>query len=468
MPRASRPTIASWYTARSVTFDSSRRSDLFWTLDAPVSRDSLFVYFDRPSLPVTAADADVLAEQGVEPLAMTSSASLADGVRVHGSGAGFAKLKSQFRRRIVSAWFRSLLEGRPANVFISANLYYFATQYAYWYDFFEANGVKVSVSPYDFTRPYAAKNLAMEHLGGVSVSYQWSNLDFASIEMSTCSDAMFTFGPAYRWVYEANRSQIGRLISCGYITDHSFAATRERSAEMRARLKAAGAEFVLAYFDENSSDDRMQVISNERAASIYRDLLGHVLRDTAFGLILKPGYPRTLRDRLGEDVWDLLDRAVATGRCVLMDEGSYVTERYPAEAAQAADAAVGLLLSGTVALESHLAGTPTVFLDLESLNDRNVYRGGEGTVVFRSTERLLAALDSYRADKASVPAFGDLSDWAAGRDEFRDGRAAERLGGYVTTLHNAFVGGATRDQALAVADSAYAAAWGAGSVIPWQ
>lgn len=470
MPRAEAPAIASWYTARSVTFDRARRSDLFWALDAPVPRPNLMVYWDRPSLPVTAADADALAAEGIEPLALTAGASVARGVRVHAPGRRVRRMKAGLAARIAAAWAYSLYEGRWPNVFLTANAYYFATQYAWWTDFFESAGVRVSVSPYDFTRPYAAKNLALERLGGVSVSYQWSNIDVGTVEMSGCSDAMFSFGPAYWPVFREAGSQIGRLLYGGYVTDHAFEAVKPAASELRSALEAAGARQVVALLDENSSNGRMQVITNERARSWYRPFLERVTADPEFGLVIKPGYPLTLRDRLGEETCALLDAALATGRAVMLDRGTWVTEQYPAEAAAAADVCVGLLMSGTAALECRLAGAPTVFLDMERLHYRDVYEWGAGTVVFETPEAVLAAIDRRREHpraKASK-AFGDLTRWAECRVELRDGRAAERIGTYVAWLHETLAAGGTRDEALAEADRRYAESWGEGSVVPWR
>ena len=46
------------------------------------------------------------------------------------------------------------------------------------------------------------------------------------------------------------------------------------------------------------------------------------------------------------------------------------------------------LLSGTVALESYLSGTPVVFLDLEKLYSNPIYQWGKGKVVFDNLDAL--------------------------------------------------------------------------------
>lgn len=465
--RDAKATVASWYTARTITFDRSLRSDLFWLLDSPLDRDRVLLYFDRPDVPAPEHASETLSAQGVRATAFSAAAAGESGVGLWSAGPAYRAKRAELARALMGDVFALALRGRVSAPFYVFNLFYFAEKYAWWLDFFTANSVKVSVSPYDFTKTYMPKNRALRDAGGVAVSYQWSNFDFASLGMAASTDVYASFGPRYREVYRANRSQIATMLYNGYVTDLAFQAAKPRASAEREQLEAAGARYVVAFFDENSSDARSSVISDACAAASYRRLLEWVLADESLGLVLKPGYPRTLRRRIG-DVAQLLDRAIATGRCLLMDSGSHVTDRYPAEAALAADLAIGLLLSGTAALEAYLAGTPTVFLDVERLYHMPVYEYGSGTIVFDSAEKLVLAVDAVRRDPEAIPGFGDLSRWAEGRDAHRDGRAAERLGTYVSGLVDAFDSGADRDGAIAAANAAYAREWGEGNVVAWD
>lgn len=468
---ASRPSgaaIATWHTGRRVTFERAMRSDVFWMLDAEgIRREDVLVYFDRADVTAARDALAALAGEGVSAVALSAAAAGGSGMAVWSPGERYRAERRAGVRALVGAAAASLARGRWVTAFVLANAYHFVERYAYWADFFGSHRVKVSVSPYDFTKPYMAKNLALRRCGGVSVSYQWSNMSFVACGLSNSSDALFAFGPAYRPVFEGHRTRAGRTLYSGYVTDHAFAAARPAAEALRARLDAAGARTVLAFLDENSSDSRMSIITNEATTAVYRVFLQRVLDDPAFGLVVKPGYPRTLSERIAP-VWGLAQEAVATGRCVFLDEGAHVTDRYPTEAAQAADACVGLLMSGTAALETWLSGTPTVFLDDEGLLDHEVRAWGQDAVVFDSPEAILDAFDRWRAEPASLPGFGDLSRWAEGRDTFRDGRAAERMGAYIGWLHEALASGAGRDEALERADRLYAEAWGEGAVVTWR
>jgi hypothetical protein len=455
--------IASWYTGRTVTFDLRHRSDLFWLLKSPIPREQVLVYFDRADLPVTGEMADILSKEQVRSIALSGPARTSPAVPVWSRGPAFAQtLRSQVLR-VAREALRGVLTFHPVRWFLISNMLIFAWYFSYWYDFFRSQGIKINVNPFDFSRMSICMHLAIERNNGVGISYQWSNLSFASTQFGSGATTLFSFGPAYRGIFEQSRSAADNLAYCGYITDYSFPELKERSLNMRKLLQDRGVTFTICYFDENSSDDRMSVIPNSRSTEIYKRLIERMLEDRTIGLIFKPGYPKTLRQRIAS-IQGLLDQAIASGRCLLMDKGSYVTEQYPAEAAQAADLCIGLLLSGTVALESFLTGTPTIFLDLEGLYSNPIYRNGRGNLVFDDLNKMFAAITNYRKNAQGIPGFGDLSQWAGDRDPYKDNNAALRIGQYINWLSEMLNQGRSREDALQYANRQYREQWGAGSI----
>ena len=460
------PVIANWHTGQKIAFDDKNRTAFYWLIKSPIPRSRVLVYFNRQNTPLSPGSAACLAEHGMHAVALAPQATAAQGIPAWQPGALYAREQKASLRLVGRALAATLCARSTAPSFFSVNALVFSHQYAYWRDFFTRYGVKVSISLNDFTRPYLAKNAALRDCGGVSVSYQFSNLWFSSLQMSNCSDVVFSFGPAYLPFWKSNNSSARYLIYTGYLSDYSFKTNRPAALELRRRLLAAGARQIVCFFDENSSDDPMCLISHERTRQVYRAFLEKVLREPGLGLICKPGYPRTLRQRLGPDISALIEQARDTGRCVFVEDGDYATDAYPTLAAQAADVCVGLLLSGTVALEAFLSGTPTVFLDLEKLYFNPIYPKGKNRIVFDSLDRLFAGLDAFLRDRTSIPGFGDLADWAKGRDPFRDGRAAERAGRYINNLYEAFARGEDREAALASANDDYRAQWGQDSIVP--
>lgn len=461
------PLIAAWYTGKIATFDLKKRSDFFWLLKSDIPREQVLIYFDRKDIPATDKTADALNKECVKFLALSNNAITSKNIPVWHTGEKYKEMKKYLIRLILKNYLLNVVKLNMTPLFFVINMLYFARQYAYWHGFFSSNNIKININPADFFKSNIPMILALNENGGVSISYQWSNLNFSSIPISNCSDVMFSFGPAYKWVWEANHSPINVLIYCGYITDYSFKEVKESSLIIRKQLLDRGVKFILCYFDENSMDDRMAGITHERSARIYKYLIEKMLEDETLGLIFKPGYPKTLYQRIST-ISGLIEKAKESGRCVFMDKGSYVTEQYPTEAAQAADLSVCLLLSGTVALESYLSGTPAVFLDLEKLYSNPIYQWGKDTVVFDSLDKLFAKIYQYRENSGNMPGFGDLSSWVKDRDSFKDGNASLRMGQYIKWLFEKLNVGGTREDAIEYANQKYVEFWGKVNVVKWH
>lgn len=461
------PIIASWYTGKSVTFDSKKRSEFFWLMGPDISREQVLVYFDRTDVSLPEDCAEILNKESIKYLALSSKAANSKDIPIWHPSRKYRQLKRYFIMFIIKSYFVCTMKMNFVPFFFIAHMLYFVLQYSYWLDFFSSNNIKINVSPNDFTKMYAPKNLALEKNGGVSISYHWSNYNWSLAKLSGCSTVMFSFGPAYKRIWEENRSIIGNIIYSGYITDYSFKEVKENSLKLRNQLLSKGVKFIICFFDENSSNNRMSVIPNKRSAEIYEFFIRKMLEDETMGLIFKPGYPKTLYKRIAS-ISNLIEKAKETGRCIFMDKGSYVTEQYPTEAAQAADLCVGLLLSGTVALESYLSGIPTVFLDLERLYSNPAYQWGNGKVVFDSLGKLFSAINQVRYKSEGIPGFGDLSSWVKDKDPFRDGKASLRMGQYIKWLFEKFKAGETREEAIEYANYKYAKYWGKENVVKWH
>lgn len=458
------PCILSWYTGRSVTFDPGKRSDFFWALNSGVPLKNLLVYFDREDIPVSDSDARALKTAGAGAVFLAKAPGQTKEIRRWKPGRRRRQLMAGLIFRALKDYSRDVLGGKLTHPFYLLNLFYFISKYAYWVDFFTSHNVKVCVSPNEISRSHLAQKIALRHCAGVSVSYQWAHLNFSPISLSSGSDVMFSFSPAYSWVWENNHSCVESIVSCGYITDAAFAEVKERSRDLRRRLVSKGVTFVLAFFDENSSDDEMAVLTSRKFQVIYSGFIEKILDDPSLGLIFKPGYPKTLYTRLSP-ISGLLEKARQSQRCVFMEQGGYLTEQYPAEAALASDLCVGVLFSGTAALEASLSGRPTVFLDLEKMCSHPVYEWGRGKVVFDCLGDLFCAIEKYRVNPAEIPGFGDLSSWSRDKDCFKDGKASLRMGRYITWLYERVASGEGRQEALANVNARYRAEWGEDSVI---
>jgi hypothetical protein len=271
---------------------------------------------------------------------------------------------------------------------------------------------------------------------------------------------MFGYSPIDAEVERKSGSQIAFHVATGYHGDHRFARLRNMASDVRATLQKNGAEFIIAFFDENSSPDERWHTGNRFQAENYEFLLEKLLSEPRLGLVFKPKVPATLRRRIGP-VAQLLEKAIQTGRCHLYEKGVVQGTYPPAIAALSADVAIhGHLCAGTAGVEAALAGVRTLLLDREGWSVSPLYRLGVGRVVFINWLELWNALVEYRRSPERFPGFGDWSPMINELDPFHDGRAAERMGMYLHWLLEGLKAGERREKVLADAAERYGRAWG--------
>ncbi len=462
-PSSVLPTIAVNYSGKGLTQDLSRNSDLFWLPFADVDPGQVLVYFTRSDDPLDQQHYDTLKSGGVGCVALN------DRARTRSDFPGWISDRSQKRRARLTGWvvLQMLLSlpARPRHLlWIVARSLEFVRQYAYWYTFFSDHNVRIHLNFVDWFGERVASDQVMHDLGGISISYQRSEESLPALRASAVH-VHFGFSPRNAVDERLAGSSIRQFVSAGYINDHAFARVGSRGALLRSHLEKAGAKFVVCYFDEGSVDDKRLNVSHEHAAQHYRFLLTRLLEDEELGLILKPKKPSTIRTRLRGEVEKMLDSALATGRCILLEEGVVTTPELPCEPGYAADLCVGLLVGATATLEARLAGTPGVLIDRERILHHPFRGGSEGKIIFEDWQTLWSALEVYRLDPEANSDFGDWGTLLDEMDPFRDGRAAERIGEYVGALATGLMEGLHREEVMEFAAHQYTTRWGLDKVI---
>jgi hypothetical protein len=249
----------------------------------------------------------------------------------------------------------------------------------------------------------------------------------------------------------------------GYIGDYRFPLLKSNAAALKNRLRQSGARHILAYCDGNSTNDPRWNVGHEFIREQYIFLLEKVLSEPWFGLVLKPKAPGTLRKRLG-DVALILKKAEETGRCFVFEGGSILGAYPPAASALAADITVDHLAGATAAMESVLAGVPTLLVDREGWKISRLHRLGHGKVVFEDWDKTWKACVDHWKRPGGIPGFGDWSEIIDDIDPFRDGKAAERIGVYLRWLVDGFKAGLPRKTVMADASERYCRAWGGDKI----
>jgi len=458
------PVLATQYQPLGLTFDMTKRVDFFWLLNSKIPYAQVLVYFVRPDTPATDEMDHILRKNGVKSLAKSEAATRTSKIPVYRPSMTLTEILSRLTGSVILQVFKELFYFRLESLGYLAGAFYFVREYSKTYDFYKSAGIKVDVYNADSAYFDIPRWLALEAVGGVSVSYQRSHTAVRQIFLASTADVYFHFGPYYLPLSQKYEYDNHATLTCGYITDYSFATVKKRSKALRKKITAMGGKFIICYFDENSSDDRLSLIPNRKSAYVYERLLRWVIADETIGLICSPKRPANLNKRLS-NIAVLMEKAKATGRCIFMG-GDYTASNYPAETAQASDIVISLLLGGTTALESALSGQRVIYLDLEGLYSFPEYGLGKDTTVFDNLDNMINAIEKYRCDPKSFDKLGniDMMPMLKEKDPFRDGKAAERIGQYLQWLLESFNKGETREEAIKCANRNYAQMWGAENV----
>jgi hypothetical protein len=448
-PKSERSVLATEYTGYFNVNRPECYSDLFFWQQSGLAGDALLLTFALPADPVTEERTVELAQHGIRAVALNSEGTTTPSVPLFwywpGSGSDSAWRPNAGRAR-ENRWIRRQVEE-----------YWSARNY--WAELFRRENVKVFATWYRYDGLHCAIGDAIRSVGGIMTIYQRASQPDAGPDIAIDSDIAFGYAPLDAEVDRRSGSIVRYHVAVGYFGDHRLPLLRQPAAELRDQLKRCGAEFIVAFFDENSGPDARWHTGHEFQQQNYAFVLERMLADPSLGLVLKPKVPSTLRKRLGP-VAGLLEQALATGRCFLYEEGRIMGSFPPAVAAMAADVAIhGHLCASTAGLEAALAGTPTLLLDREGWHVSDMYALGLGRVVFRSWPDLWRGLDEYRKGRG-VAGFGDWSTMIDQLDPFRDGRGAERMGTYMSWLLDGLNRGKDREVVMAEAAARYRQEWG--------
>ncbi|MBI3616072.1 MAG: hypothetical protein HY211_06115 [Candidatus Omnitrophica bacterium] len=432
-------------------------SDMFFLRGPELSARNLLVLFGIPQDPLTPQKWEEISSLGISALATHPKATEVSNAPLFEPQ---IRWKAGRREKELLAGLSPSIEGR----WLKSHLHQYFASRAFWEDLFAQHRVKLFITWYKYDGAHCPIADALEGLGGVTAIYQRAYEAHPSAETLVAVDLLFAFSPRMAEMERRSGSKIRYHVATGYVGDYRFPLLKEGAQKIRQQLQRHGARRILAFTDEGSIDDTRWHTGHEFQRENYAFLLQKVLRESWFGLAIKPKDPSSLRRRLGK-VSKLLEEAEKTGRCFVYQEGGLNSSIPPAAAALASDALIhGHLSAGTAAVESALVGVPTLLLDREGWPLSPLYRLGLGKVVFNDWDTFWAILYEHWHRPEGVPGFGDWTLILEEMDPFRDGRAAERIGTYLAWLLDGFKGGLSRETVLADAAQRYAERWGADKV----
>lgn len=429
--------------------DTRRRSDIFWFENSGIDPKSVVWYFDLNKLkdPIAPETCRRIESMGMDWVCLDRRA-LSRSCVLPAAVASPYRAPGAFCRPDLSAnnnedrWlisaFRSLI-----------------SQVTMWSAFYRIFNIKMI---FDTSVPFAemvAQNIAIELSGGIRAGVQRSAI-------KTPRDQYFMrYNPNhvyFVWGSEASchsgtSDMIKRLVISGYSYDRIM---RDKSASA-----AAGgdkdAKLAIALFDNAYNRDGW--FSRNMIVRFYKEFLVWLLEDNTVTLIVKEKKPEYF-EQLTE-LKDLIGRAEKSGRFKRLDN---VFGRLPIDAACLADISVGVGLS-SAAMEAAIAGYKSLHCDLPNHKPHPYYEWGYRKVIFDDIGDMVSAMKRYKEDPSAERGLGDWSGHIDSVDPFRDGKAGERIGGYVKDLFVSLTSGAAGASAFSLADKAYRDKWGADKVI---
>jgi hypothetical protein len=425
-------------------------NDLFWWWESGIDASRVILFFDRPGPPARREFAERAKVLGIRCVALNAQGAGDCPELLWRSSVGLAKavvltriylkvLRWGISHGLTGAWIAGQLSGLvvQASVFEEFLIHHNTRAVLHW------NDVES-----DFI------SLACEAVGASRIGHQWSNIHWPVACQARLHQVYFAWGPLHRDILEGTRSCTPHVLYSGCIVKGAFPAhgLDAIAAAERDALRAAGAERILALFDNSLPCD-----------DFYRFFLSHVMRDSRWGLLIKPkgleSLPWSAAD--APALQSLFEQAFATGRVRVLDP-----LLSPADAAAAADIAVGVDINSATVVAA-LAGHRAVHLDYVPLHASPLaqwalfYEAGPDRLVFDDPDRLWKELNRFFDAPDTLPAFGLAgSDVLCRLDPFRDGQAGRRIGEYVRWYLEGLDRGLDRDQALCYSARCYAGTWG--------
>lgn len=455
------PKIALRGAHQILSFRPTVRSILFWLEDSKIPLHDVVIYDCNANTHIDDEIKTAVREQGLTLL---------------GKGPGLAAWRPSKRflfqavRSVAQtslAAFKCALVGAMPSPFLFQIVTSLLVKKAFWYDFFETNGIKINVTMMfvgDVTQV-----MALDDLGGVSAAYQYSisDIDCPFLGMGSGETVLFPFAEVHEdSIYKKLKTPVENVVRTGFIYDKFFAraAHNESVHVRRAELQKAGANFIICFFDENSLNRWDIAAPDSEAAEDYMHLLQWLIEDPSIGMVFKPKKAKSLFRRIAS-VGDLVEKALQTKRCIFLDESAQESSAvFPAEAGAMSDLCIGKLTGTTAALEVVLAGKRCLLVDADGLHAHPFYKWGRENVIFRSWNDLRIAVDAYRKNQELMPQFGRWDFALPELDPFRDGKASLRMGSFLGDIYDALQNGLSRQDALGRARDAYVEKWGQNSM----
>jgi hypothetical protein len=433
--------------------DFERRSDLVWFPESGIDPSRILIYFAWPDH--QPADEEVIKSieaMGIQWICLNSRSSTVKNSPVWAPGSKnrtiIEKLKNKPTTEI-EKWIY-----RTGDKLIK--------EVNYWLAFYEDFRIRIHFIIGGSDSKYMAQGIAFDlkdSQKGFIAGKERSELHWPPICILGWYpvDVFFTWTPRAQNYLVPNVNRISSAVATGYSNDLVFSGKRISGEEVKKGLRARGANYVIALFDNVHGSEIAH--STAKMEKFYLAFLEWLLEDPGLGIVIKSKKPSVIQ-RLPR-VRSVLEKAEFTGRCLrLSDEHG----RLPVDASLASDLSIGVGISSAI-IEAAIAGCRSIHADLTHLRSHEFYQWGYERIIFDDLDRLLFAIKGHKSGLAAFAEVGDWTPFLGQLDPFRDGQAGRRMGTYLRGALQGFDQGLERNEVLKQAGRRYAQQWGEDKVI---
>jgi hypothetical protein len=297
-------------------------------------------------------------------------------------------------------------------------------------------------------------NLAALQSNAARIGTHWSCFTTPNASSPRCHEVFFAWGEHdLKIILDSGSVSKNILISGCFLNEFSHKEGHERAKEAVQLMKNQGVRITLALFDNSLP-----------LPNFYRFFLQWLIDDPSLGILIK-SKSGTWESVCEDGFGGLVQQAMDSGRIFVMDE-----KASPADAALLSDFAVGITGISAIAVAG-LQGAKVLYIDYDKLNQGALkpygifHSLGPNRCVFYDMESLKNAVLGYAKNPESNPNLGDVSPILDQIDPFRDGKASQRIGEYVTWYFESLESNSSKKEALRIATEKYAEKWGADKVI---
>jgi hypothetical protein len=299
---------------------------------------------------------------------------------------------------------------------------------------------------HEFTPEVIAQTMALQRAGGITFWNFWSIIPYLLCRYRGApADLVLAWGPYDEGYYRAVGFRFKQLVQVGVVAADGCDPSDEAAAAALRRRFAPSVEFVVTVFD--SSFAPITANTGTHIRDFYAAVLDWVASSPHRACLVKPkdGHFDTLPDR--EILAALENRLEGEGRWIRLP----AVER-PRVAALAGDVVACYPINSAGVAAAHLAGKPTLHVDLGGLMHNALSAAGaDGSIIFRDLTGMLAALDALERGERGP---GDHGPWLPMIDPYGDGAGPRRAGSVLTAYLQARSRGLPAPEALAAAAAA--------------